>query len=122
MSDPSLPDPKTNPDQSVVPSEQAQPMTPTPESGGAMLDAHIETGETQPEGEPVEHPAATNFTDQSATGEAKTADVSVMAGPRSTGKVNLRHQSDIADESMQGRLPDTDSTGMPSDRGVNLSD
>lgn len=117
----------TDPDQPVISSEQAQPMTPTNVSGSAMLDAHAATGETQPEGEPTDYPIATNFSSASTTGDPKTADVSAARGPYSAdrespdkGRVNLHNNPNVPDADMQGKLPNTDPVGAPLDPDTNL--
>jgi len=128
MADPSRPNPATNPDDAVVSSDQTQPMVPSTPSGNAQLDAHIATGEAQPEGDPVEYPIATNVAESSRAGASKTANVNVEgpnsmgAEPASKGNVNLRSHTDIADDQMQGIQPDTDPTGIPMDRDVNRPD
>lgn len=132
MSDPSLSDHATNPDQSVVASDQAQPLTPQNVQGSAMLDADIEARENQPEGEPINAPIATNFSDTSATGDPKIAGAAGEMGAfssseRSTekGSVNLHNNPDVPrdrSDSLQGTIPDTDPTGMPTDPDTNLPD
>ncbi|MBW4421824.1 MAG: hypothetical protein KME13_21825 [Myxacorys californica WJT36-NPBG1] len=132
MSDPSLSNQATNPDQSVVASQQSQPLTPQNVQGSAMLDAHVEAGGTQPEGEPVNNAIATNFSDTTGAGDPKTAGVAGEMGAFSTddpsaekGSVNLHNNPDVpADrqDSLQGTLPDTDSTKMPIDPATNLPD
>lgn len=128
MNDPSLSDPSNNPDQAVTSSEQAQPIAPTNVSGSAMLDARIATDGSQPQGEPVTDPIATNAS-RASSGDAKTGGASTMDGTFSTGEespqtgqVNLHQNPDIPNPDMQGILPDTDPAGMPTDPSTNLPD
>ncbi|RUR76720.1 hypothetical protein ACF3DV_06900 [Chlorogloeopsis fritschii PCC 9212] len=128
MSDPSLSDQATTPDQSVVASEQAQPLTDTNVAGSAMLDANVAAGETtNPQGEAIANPIATNFSEATATGDPKIAGVSSTTGPNTTneqpsekGVVNLQNNPDIPNEQMQGTLPNTDPIEMPTDPETNL--
>lgn len=127
MNDPSLSDPATTPDKSVVASEQAQPLTSSNVQGSAMLDANIAAGENQPEGDPTNFPIATNFSKATATGDPKTAGASTVIGPYSTdeqssdkGYVNLQNNPDVPNDQMQGTLPNTDPIGMPIDPETNL--
>jgi hypothetical protein len=132
MSDPSLSDQAVNPDQAVVASEQSQPLTAQNVQGSAMLDARVEVGGSQPEGDPISAPIATNFSGATGTGDAKTADVSGEMGAFSTvessdekGVVNLHNNPDIpanSSDSLQGVLPDTEQIGMPTDSATNLPD
>lgn len=132
MSEPSLSDPSTNPDQSVVASQQAQPLTPQNVQGSAMLDADIEAGNTQPEGEPISAPIATNFSGSTATGDPKTAGASGEMGAFSSdsssaekGTVHLHNNPDVPgdrEDSLAGTLPDTDPIGLPTDPDTNLPD
>ncbi|MBD1917845.1 MULTISPECIES: hypothetical protein [Cyanophyceae] len=128
MSEPTLSNQQTNPDQAVISSEQAQPMAPTNASGSAMLDAHAAVGEAQPEGDPVEYPVATNFSTASASGDAKTADVATVSGTFTAdqaseqGQVNLQNNPDTPGEGMQGTLPNTDPVGMPLDPDTNIEE
>ncbi|MBD1912104.1 MULTISPECIES: hypothetical protein [unclassified Leptolyngbya] len=125
MNDPSLSDSSNNPDQAVISSEQAQPMAPTNVSGSAMLDARTATDGSQPEGEPISDPIATNVS-RASSGDAKTAGVSTTGGSFSTGEehspgqVNLQNNPDLPDPDMQGALPDTDPMVMPTDPDANL--
>ncbi len=127
MSDPSLSDQATNPDQSVVASEQAQPLTSTNVQGSAMLDAQVAARGNQPEGDPTAYPIATNFSGATATGDAKTAGASGVMGSFSTneqsaekGSVNLQNNPDVPNAQMQGTLPNTDPIGMPINPETNL--
>ncbi|MBD2106873.1 MULTISPECIES: hypothetical protein [unclassified Nodosilinea] len=128
MSEPTLSNQQTNPDQAVIASEHAQLMAPTNASGSAMLDAHAAAGEAQPEGDPVESPIATNFSTASTSGDAKTADVATVSGPSTVdqsseqGQVNLQNNPDIPGEGMQGTLPNTDPIGIPLDPDTNLEE
>jgi hypothetical protein len=126
MNNPSLSDQATTPDQAVVAPEETQPHTPTNVSGSAMLDAHVETGGAQPEGDPIAAPIATNFSAAGAAGDAKTATASVTSEPLSAGQeqseagqVHLRSNPDVANDQMQGTLPNTDPIGMPIDPDTN---
>ena len=129
MSDPSLSEQSTNPDQSVVASQQAQSLTPQTGQGSAMLDADVAAGGNQAAGEPIDAPIATNFSTASGTGDPKTAGVSGEMGPFSTqdasaekGAVNLHNNPDVPGdrgESPQGKLPNTDPIGMPIDPNTN---
>lgn len=130
MSNPSLSDLATNPNPSVVASQEAQPLTSQNVQGSALLDAAIATGGNQPEGEPIEAPIATNFSEATATGDPKTAGVSGEMGAFSAdnpsgekGSVNLQDNPDVPRDrldSPQDKLPDTDPIGMPIDPSTNL--
>jgi len=127
--DPSLSNPATMPDQSVVASQQEQPHTPTNVAGSAMLDAQATAGGQQPEGDPTNYPIATNFTQADTTGEPKTAGASSLMGVYSQdeavsekGSVNLHNNPDIPSDQMQETLPNTDPTGMPIDPETSLPD
>ena len=127
MSDPSLSDQATTPDQSVVASEQAQPLTSTNVQGSAMLDAQVAARGNQPEGDPIAYLIATNFSGATATGDSKTAGASGVMGSFSTdepssekGSVNLQNNPDVPNAQMQGTLPNTDPIGMPIDPETNL--
>jgi hypothetical protein len=132
MSEPSLSDKATNPDQSVVASEQAQPLTPPNVQGSALLDSQAKAGENQPTGEPIDAPIATNASSATATGDPKTAGVSGEMGAFSggasspeKGAVNLQNNPDVPGDRAnysQGRLPDTDSVEVPIDPETNLPD
>ena len=132
MSDPSLSDQAVNPDQSVVAAQQSQPLTPQNVQGSAMLDAALEAGESQPSGEPISEPIASNFSNAAGTGDSKTAGVSSEMGAFSAsgssaekGAVNLHNNPDVPSDrqdSPRGTLPDTDPIGMPTDPGINLPD
>jgi hypothetical protein len=131
MSEPSLSDQATNPDQSVVASQQAQPLTSQNAQGSAMLDADREAGGSQPQGEPIAAPIATNTSTASGTGDPKTAGVASEMGAFSTnnpaekGAVNLHNNPDVPgnrDNSLSGTLPDTDPVKMPTDPETNLPD
>ena len=97
-----------------------------------MLNAQAEAGGNQPEGEPMSAPIATNFSNATGTGDAKTAGVSGEMGPFFTneptaekGAVNLHNNPDLPadrNDSPQGVLPDTDQTGMPINSGTNFPD
>lgn len=120
-----------NPDQSVVSSDQAQPLVPPHASGSSLQSAQAETdGTTQPEGDPVEHPIATNFSAASSPGAAKTAAVSSTDGPfeaeqdpHGAERVTLQNNPHTPDdESVQGDLPDTNPISRPMDSNANLPD
>jgi hypothetical protein len=126
MNQPNLSDQnKTNPDPAVTASEQAQTMTPQNVSGSAMLDAHESVGAAQAQGDPVDHPIATNFARTDATGDAKTAGVASANGPfeadqsAEKGQVNLHNNSDTPGSDLQGTLPNTDPTTLPIDPNTN---
>ncbi|MCG6138630.1 MAG: hypothetical protein MET45_29120 [Nostoc sp. LLA-1] len=100
---PSVSDPAIEPDQSAVASQEAQPHTPTNVSGSAMLDAQAVAGEQTPEGDPINFPIATNFTQANTTGDPKTAGVSTdkvtdFTDEQKTerGSVNLFNNPDIS--------------------------
>ncbi|KOP23018.1 hypothetical protein AMR41_28485 [Hapalosiphon sp. MRB220] len=128
MNDPSLSDQDTTQDQSVVASEQAQPLTDTNVAGSAMLCANAAAAETtNPQSEAIANPIATNFSGANATGDPKTAGVSGIRGPYSTdeqssekGFVNLQNNPDVPNEQKLLTLPNTDSTGMPINPETNL--
>lgn len=128
MNDPSLSEQATTTDRSAVASEQAQPLTPSNVQGSAMLDAHIAAGGNQPEGEPTNAPIATNFSEETSRGDAKTAGASGMMGPYSDqqpsekGRVNLQNNPDVPSDEIQGTLPNTDPIGMPLDPETNLQE
>ena len=125
MTQPNLSDQQTNPDQAVASSEQAQPMAPTQASGSAMIDAHAAAGADQAQGDPVEHPIATNFSNATAVGDAKTADVAAANGPfeadqaTEKGKVNLHNNPDTPNSDLQASLPNTDPVSLPIDPNTN---
>ncbi|MBD1821569.1 hypothetical protein H6F51_03465 [Cyanobacteria bacterium FACHB-DQ100] len=127
MSNPSLSDPATNPDQSVVASQQAQPQVPTSVAGSATLDAQTAAGGVQPEGEPISAPIATNFPAATEAGNARTAGVSDVressTGGQSSdkGSVNFQNNLDVPSDRVQN-LPDTDSLELPNDPETNLPD
>lgn len=132
MSDPSLSDPATTPDQSVVSSDQAQPLIPQNVQGSAMLDADVEARGHQPEGKPIHAPIATNFSSATGTGDPKIAGAAGEMGAFSnperspeTGSVNLHNNPDVPSDrsdSLQGTVPDSDPIGMPTDPDTNLPD
>lgn len=127
MTDPSLSNSTTAPDRSVVAAQEAQPQTPSV-AGSSTLDGHIATGETQPAGEPIAAPIATNFSTAGGTDNSKMAGVDDRAEADSTkvqsadqGFVHLQNNSDVPAERVQG-LPDTDQMKLPIDTEVNLPD
>ncbi|HEY9670488.1 MAG TPA: hypothetical protein V6D11_03525 [Waterburya sp.] len=128
MSDASMPNQASEPNQEVGASQQAQVFAPPNSGGSAVLDADIAAGvSTNPEGEPIAHPIATNFSSEIGQADAKTADASTIAGPYSTdgeqrekGRVNLHNNPDVADSNAQGTLPNTDPVGLPLNSEVNL--
>lgn len=127
MTDPSLSDSATNPDQSTVASEQAQPLTHTNVAGSAMLDAQAAARDNQPQGDPIEAPIATNFSKATAAGDAQTAGVDVSMessiqeeSSSQKGSINLQNNPDAPGAEGQGNVPDTDSMSLPSDQGTNL--
>ncbi|KAF3886826.1 MULTISPECIES: hypothetical protein [Nostocales] len=130
MSDASMPNQATEPDQNIASSQQAQQQAPPNAGGSALLDANIAAGvSTNPQGEVLADPIATNFSSATRTGNAKTADVSTVAGPYSgdleqseKGSVHLQNNPDLPDTNVPGRLPDTDQIGLPIDPETNLRD
>jgi hypothetical protein len=132
MSDPSLSNQSKTPDQSVVSSQQSQPLTPQNSQGSAMLDAQAETGGMQPDGEPVSASIATNFSSATAAGDPKTAGASGEMGTFVTqdpspekGAVNLHNNPDVPSSrssSPQGKLPDTGAIQLPMNDDTNLPD
>ncbi|MBW4443755.1 MAG: hypothetical protein KME10_21510 [Plectolyngbya sp. WJT66-NPBG17] len=127
MSDPSLSDPATNPDQSVVASQQAQPQVPANVAGSAMLDAQTAAGEVHPEGEPISAPIATNFPGATDAGDARAAGGSDVrdssTGEQSSDKgfVNFQNNLDVPSDRVQN-LPDADSLELPNNSETNLPD
>jgi hypothetical protein len=97
-------------------------------SGSAVLDGNIAAGtSTNPEGEAMANPIATNFSSETGQADAKTAEASSIAGPYSAdgeqsekGRVNLHNNPDVADSNAQGTIPDTDPIGLPINSDVNL--
>lgn len=128
MSDASMPNQASEPNQEVGASQQAQVFAPPNAGGSAVLDANNAAGvSTNPEGEPIAHPIATNFSSQTGQADAKTAEASTIAGPYSTdgeqtekGRVNLHNNPDVPDSNAQGTLPNTDPIGLPINSDVNL--
>lgn len=128
MSDASMPNQASEPNQEVGASQQAQVFAPPNPGGSAVLDANIAAGvSTNPEGEPIDHPIATNFSSETGQTDAKTAEASTIAGPYSTdeeqsekGRVNLHNNPDVPDSDAQGTLPNTDPVGLPINSDVNL--
>jgi hypothetical protein len=127
MSDASMPNQASEPNQEVDASQQAQVFAPPNPGGSAVLDANIAAGaSTNPEGEAIANPVATNFSSQTGQAEAKTAEASSIAGPYSAGgeqsekgRVNLHNNPDVPDSNAQGTLPNTDPIGVPLDSDVN---
>lgn len=130
MSDASIPNQATEPDQEIASSGQAQLNVPPNAGGSALLDANIAAGASvSPEGEAIANPIATNFSSGTGTGDAKTAQASTLAGPYSAdreqseeGTVHLQNNPDVPDSNAQGTLPNTDPTGLGIDPDVNLPD
>jgi hypothetical protein len=128
MSDASMPNQASEPNQEVGASQQAQVFAPPNPGGSAVLDANIAAGaSTSPEGEAIAHPIASNFSSQTGQADAKTAGSSTIAGPDSAdgeqsekGVVNLHNNPDVADSNAQGTLPNTDPIGLPINSDVNL--
>jgi len=127
MTDPSLSDPAATPDRAVIASEEARPQAPTNVAGSAMLDAQVAAGGTQPQGEPVDAPIATNFSGATTVGDPQTAGVTTSHGVGTSeepsleqGRVNLQHDPDVPEPEMSGNLPDTDPVGLPIDPETNL--
>jgi hypothetical protein len=132
MTDASLPNQASKPDQNIAAAQQGQVYAPPNPGGSAMLDADIAAREnTNPEAEEFADPIATNFSSATATGESKTAEVSGEMGAfpsdspsTEKGSVNLHNNPDVPNagrNSLQG-MPDTDPTGMPIDADTNLPD
>jgi hypothetical protein len=127
MSDASMPNQASEPNQEVGASQQAQVFAPPNPGGSAVLDGNIAAGvSTNLEGEPLSNPIATNFLSETGQADAKTADASSIAGPYSAdrkqpekGRVNLHNNPDVADSNAQGTLPNTDPVGLPIDSDVN---
>lgn len=133
MTDASTPKQASEPDQNITAAQQSQVYAPSDPGGSAVLDANIAAGETtNPQAEEFADPIATNFSTATATGESRTAEVSGEMGAFTTnspstekGSVNLHNNPDVPssrEDSPQGALPDTDSTGMPTDPETNLPD
>ncbi|MUG98820.1 hypothetical protein F7734_43620 [Scytonema sp. UIC 10036] len=130
MNDASMPNQATEPDQNMASSQQAQLHAPPNAGGSGMLDANIAAGvSTNPQGEVLDDPIATNFSSATGTGDAKSAEVSTVAGPYSSdreqsekGSVNFQNNPDIPDTHVPGTLPDTDEIGLPIDPETNLRD
>lgn len=126
MSDASMPDRAAKPEREVDASEQSQFHAPPNASGSSLLDANIAAGaNTNPEGEAIDNPIATNFSSTTGTGDDKTADAATIAGSYSAreqsekGSVNLHNNPDVPSSDMQGTLPNTDPIGLPIDTDVN---
>lgn len=122
-----MPDRASQPEPEVGASEQAQLHAPPNAGGSAVLDANIAAGaSTNPNGEAIANPIATNFSSGTGTGNAKTADASTVAQPNSAdskqlekGAVHLQNNLDLANSDIQGTLPNTDPIGLPLDNDVN---
>lgn len=127
MSDASMPNQASEPNQEVGASQQSQAFAPPNPGGSAVLDANIAAGtSTNPEGEALANPVATNFSSETGQADAKTAEASSIAGPYSAdtelpekGRVNLHNNPDVADSNAQGTLPNTDPVGVPINSDVN---
>ncbi|MBD1834975.1 hypothetical protein H6F61_20320 [Cyanobacteria bacterium FACHB-472] len=127
MSNASMPNQASEPNQEVGVSQQAQLFAPPNAGGSAVLDANIAAGtSTNPEGEAIAHPIASNFSSATGTGDAKTAGASTISGSYSTdgeqtekGVVNLHNNPDVPASDAQGMLPDTDAIKLPIDPEVN---
>lgn len=82
MSNASIPNQATEPNQDIISSEQAQVNKPTNPGGSAVLDGNIAAGEsTNPNAEAIANPIATNFSSETGKADAKTAEVSTVAEP-----------------------------------------
>ncbi len=128
MSNASMPNQASEPNQEVGASQQAQVFAPSDAGGSAVLDATIAAGtSTNPEGEAIAHPIASNFSSTTGTtGDAKTAGASTIAGSYAAdgehsekGRVNLHNNPDVPGSDAQGTLPDTDPIQRPIDPEVN---
>lgn len=130
MTDASTPNQAAEPDKDVASSQQSQLYAPSNPGGSALLDASIAAGEnTNPEAEEFDNPSATNFSSGTGTGDAKTADVSSVAGAYAAdrgqsekGEVHLQNNPNPPDSGEQGNLPDTDAIGLPLDPDTHLPD
>jgi hypothetical protein len=129
MSDASMSNQANEPDQSIASSQQAQPHASTSAAGSALLDANAASGKTtDPQGEPVAAPIATNFSRATAAGETDTVTVATnsesnFAGQdnQETGKVHPQADTDVASDQIQ-EMPDADPAQLPIDSEVNLPD
>jgi hypothetical protein len=130
MNDASIPNQASEPDPNIASSQQTQVYAPPDPGGSALLDAEIAAGvSTKPNGEAIAYPIATNFSSETGTGDAKTAEASTIAGPYSAdeeqsdkGSVHLQNNPNVLDTDVQGVLPDTDQMKLPIDSDVNLPD
>jgi len=121
MSNASMPNQATEPNQEVGASQQGEAFAPPSPGGSAVLDANIAAGvSTNPEGEAIAHPIASNFSSQNGQADAKTAGASTIAGSYSAdgeqtqkGQVNLHNNPDVPNSDAQGTLPDTDPIELP---------
>ncbi len=87
MSDASMSNRATEPDQSIASSQQAQPQAPPHVAGNALLDANAAAEETtNPQGEPIAYPIATNFSGATATGNVETAPAATTSGSYSAAQ------------------------------------
>lgn len=128
MTDASMPNQAAEPDRDMASSQQAQMQAPPNPGGSAMLDANIAASEsTHPEAEALDDPIATNFSSETTSGDAKTADASTLDSPYSAeqdqsekGAVHLQNNPNPPDSTIQGELPDTDPTSLPLESDVNL--
>ncbi|PSN13499.1 hypothetical protein C7293_15695 [filamentous cyanobacterium CCT1] len=116
------PIPDQAPDQAVVASNQAQPMVPDRAAGSTLQEAETAARQTRPQGNPVDHPIATNFSEVSS-GDSKTAGASSVSGPYETDqaatdkdRVSLQNNPNTPDdEAVQGTLPNTGPLNRPID-------
>ncbi|MEP0751596.1 hypothetical protein NDA03_05125 [Trichocoleus sp. Lan] len=123
-----MPNQAREPNQEVGASQQAQVFAFSDAGGSAVLDANIAAGvSTNPEGETIAHPIASNFSSTTrTTGDAKTAGAATIAGSYAAdgeqsekGRVNLHNNPDVPGSDAQGTLPDTDPIQLPLDPEVN---
>jgi hypothetical protein len=122
-----MPNQASEPNQEVGASQQAQVFAPPNAGGSAVLDGNIAAGtSTNPEGEAMANPIATNFSSETGQADAKTAKASSIAEPYSAdraqtekGRVNLHNNPDVPGSDAQGTLPDTDPIKLPINSDVN---
>jgi hypothetical protein len=77
----------------------------------------------------IANPIATNVSSATGTNDAKTAEVSTVAGPYSgdgkqleKGSVHLQNNPDVPNINVQETLPNTDQIEIPIDPDTNLQD
>ena len=118
MNQPKPTNPKSNPDPAVVSPEEANPMVQKRAAGSALQDVEAAARKSRPDGKPVDHPAATNYSDAAAQA-AKTAGASSVDGPyegegNDRDRVSLQNNPNPPeDEAVQGNLPGSDPMSRP---------